>query len=732
MGSMKRDWLVAGVLCLGVALAAVGCGGKKGGGAAVPCLSGTDMDGDNYGPGCEAGDDCNDFDATINIDCCEAGNYAGCPCDPGSDTSESCFEGPSDRLDNSPCRAGTRACDPETAKWGGCGGQILPDLEQCDEVDNDCDSFSDEGVQSACGNCIAGCDNAGVGDDPFPFPDDDPNVDADGVGLDPNGDLILDSESFENNFIWIANDPQGTVLKIDTRTGRQVGRYASVSHEVLINVTGDPSRVVQAWNQGRRNAPSRTAIDYNFDVWVANRAHDGDDNSGTDFQPTATKILNNPAECTDRNGNSQIDTSRDANDDGIIDISDPAEFFAESDECIQMTVIVGSNGGIARALVIDAGIEPGDPGDVWVGMWNEGAFYELNGQTGAAIRRVPPAGSLGISPYGAAIDGQARLWATDGCCTPNARVVAINTITGQVIPNSSNQTIRNLGFDGRYGIVVDQDDRVWVGGWSGGSDDPGGRVHRYDPATGMTVSVPIPEFAPGEGTRRVRGVGIDARGNVWAAVDTETDRMVRIDADSATVTGQFRLPGGSPDSRNPIGIGVDFDGDVWTVNRQGEGTGVSRLHIDETTGEPAPHPVTGNNADNFPTGAGTEPYTYSDFTGLGLRVVTRPSGEYTVPIQGCIDMGTAVWQSVTWDATVPSNTSVEIWVRVGNDLATLDAQPIYGPWTVSPADLTMPPGPVPEGAYLQLTIRLISSDGVSTPIVHGYSVQWSCPAPPVE
>ena len=44
----------------------------------------------------------------------------------------------------------------------------------------------------------------------------------------------------------------------------------------------------------------------------------------------------------------------------------------------------------------------------------------------------------------------------------------------------------------------------------------------------------------------------------------------------------------------------------------------------------------------------------------------------------------------------------------------------------------MPPGPVPDGTYLQLTIRLLSSDGVSTPIVHGYSVQWSCPAPPVE
>ena len=70
-------------------------------------------------------------------------------------------------------------------------------------------------------------------------------------------------------------------------------------------------------------------------------------------------------------------------------------------------------------------------------------------------------------------------------------------------------------------------------------------------------------------------------------------------------------------------------------------------------------------------------------------------------------------------------------VRVGDDPATIDAQPAFGPWLVSPADLQAPPGPVPDATYMKLTLRLLSSDGESTPIVHGYDVQWACPGEPI-
>src|SRR5207302_604902 len=67
-----------------------------------------------------------------------------------------------------------------------------------------------------------------------------------------------------------------------------------------------------------RNRPSRTAVDFNGDAWVANRAHDSPPN-----QSSVTKIANKnnsitDTDCIDRNGNGKIETSFDANGDGII------------------------------------------------------------------------------------------------------------------------------------------------------------------------------------------------------------------------------------------------------------------------------------------------------------------------------------------------------------------------------------------------------------------------------
>jgi hypothetical protein len=117
------------------------------------------------------------------------------------------------------------------------------------------------------------------------------------------------------------------------------------------------------------------AVDFYGDVWVANRA--------PLTQPTITKIINHENECIDANGNLAIETSRDVDNDGRISITNPAEFFGEADECIAMTVVVGDQNSFqARALAIDAGKsvqrQP-NPGNVWVGMYTEQAFYQING-----------------------------------------------------------------------------------------------------------------------------------------------------------------------------------------------------------------------------------------------------------------------------------------------------------------------------------------------------------------
>jgi streptogramin lyase len=699
-----------------------GCGGCGNDPAAVPCDTGIDNDGDNYGEGCPAGPDCNDNDPSVHDDCCSVNpEYQGCPCDPAVDGVIPCFDGPTELADNPPCMKGTRQCEP-SGVWSACGGQVLPRAEVCDGMDNDCDLEVDEGVQTACGNCLPGCDEVVIDDDPFPFPETDPSIEVDGVGLDENGDLVLDSTTYQDHFLWIANDAEGTVSKIDTRTGAEVGRYPSVTRDParLVNHVGRP---IPAWNEGgggtgtgyADNRPSRTAIDFYGDMWVANRAHDV-----SNSQPSITKIMNDVDLCPDRNGNGTIDTSREVNGIPGIQLTDPLEFFGEADECIVMTVVVGAAGGTARALAIDAGqiIETGDndPGNVWVGMWGEQAFYQIHGVTGQILQRVA---TPGVRPYGAAIDSVGRLYATDHCCG-NANMARIDTNQNPAPFTLFTRPAFSGTGSGNYGIVIDLRDRVWVGG------HPYGGLQRFDPATSTWTEARITGYFT---NGNVRGVAIDTRGNIWAAFHPSgADGLVaRINADTATSTGVWQLDGPQGAANIPVGVGVDFDGDVWTVNQST--SNASRLHIDATTGEPAPHPQTGNIVDVFRVGR--QPYTYSDFTGLGLRVVTRPTGEYRMPIQGCTGTAQATWTEITWSATTPPATSVEIYVRVGDNLATLSAQPLYGPWITSPANLQAPPGPVPDGRYLLLIIRLISEDREATPIVHGVSVEWSCPGEPV-
>ncbi len=90
---------------------------------------------------------------------CRDGIDEGCVCPV--DATQDCYQGDEATRGVGVCRDGLQTCI-EGRRWSpGCDGQILPSAEECDTVDNDCDSVTDEGCP--CSNDQAGvCTRAGT------------------------------------------------------------------------------------------------------------------------------------------------------------------------------------------------------------------------------------------------------------------------------------------------------------------------------------------------------------------------------------------------------------------------------------------------------------------------------------------------------------------------------------------------------------------------------------------
>ncbi len=72
----------------------------------------------------------------------------------------SCYDGPAGTLGVGICAGGVQQC--ALGAWGSCAGQTLPAPETCDALDNDCNGDTDERVTRSCYTGPAGTEGVGV------------------------------------------------------------------------------------------------------------------------------------------------------------------------------------------------------------------------------------------------------------------------------------------------------------------------------------------------------------------------------------------------------------------------------------------------------------------------------------------------------------------------------------------------------------------------------------------
>jgi hypothetical protein len=541
----------------------------------------------------------------------------------------------------------------------------------------------------------------------------------DRVSVDADGALTIDREGGAEqtaSYIWIADTgaTPGTISKIDTRDQVEVARYAVGAVD-----------------------PSRTSLSMNGDAYVASRAGKG-----------VTKISTLGADCPDTNGDGTITTSSGPGDVLPWGEDDCVLWFQTFDQEIRG---IAAQDIPARTEIMQRVDEPPlitttpEQHYVWVGASTvSNSFdpmtgqplpaapamaYKLDGDTGEILLRTEmPRGA-----YGFALDGRGLLWLTGGaywngglafidtnrcvddasCDVEPCRV----TCSTSACPDSCDDAIKadiTLDPGDSYGITVDCEQRVWLGGM----------IKRYDPLAPanerLALANPDPQSAM---VLSAAGIAADANGWVWGAGQS----IVRLDADTLTQATQVTIPDYAH------GVAVDVDGKVWAI------TMAQSAHVIEPGAALTDNAVTGNAVTGLES-----PYTYSDMTGVQqLLAASNEPGTYQQVFEGCEKPATTTWQDFGWQVETPGATRVVFHVRAAETLPELEQASFHAfagsPSNVDQASLgsALLMTDAPTGKYVEIKVELYGEAGTSnrcggsealTPRVLAFDLAHACPA----
>ena len=88
----------------------------------------------------------------------DGGDPAGCPCDPSTTKTSTCYTGPPGTNGKGFCQTGTRSCTPQ-GTFTRCEGEVTPIPEVCNLADDDCDGIIDDLPEIADAAVLGKCNS---------------------------------------------------------------------------------------------------------------------------------------------------------------------------------------------------------------------------------------------------------------------------------------------------------------------------------------------------------------------------------------------------------------------------------------------------------------------------------------------------------------------------------------------------------------------------------------------
>ncbi|RLG30404.1 hypothetical protein DRO03_04530 [Methanosarcinales archaeon] len=455
-------------------------------------------------------------------------------------------------------------------------------------------------------------------------------------------------------FIWVPNSNEGTVSKVNTSDGKELGRYR----------TGPTSA----------GDPSRTTVDLQGSCWVGNRA-----------TGTVVKIgLSEAGQYIDKNFNGIMDTSNDTNGDGNITGAEILPWG--DDECMLLEILLGSSDSGPRGLAIDAS------NNLWAGTNAEKKYRYINGSTGAIVKTLNVPSNH--RPYGAVIDGNGILWSSG---QNENTILRLDPATDTISIVDMDHFVYGLGMDvnnhlfvsgwrdfklsrvnvttsgiewtkthssmgGSRGVTVTSDGDVWVANSGRGS------VSRYDNNGNFITEISV-------GTTPT-GVAVDASGKVWVC-NYDDEYIKRIDPTTNNIDLSKRIIGGNhysySDMTGILARTVTTKIGTWTVDFDSEGADTSWGTVSWNSHEPVGTSVAVKVRSSDDQATWSQWETASN----GVALSSTPDGEY-LQIETTLQIISGDVSPILYDLTV------EV-VGPGNQPPVADAGHDQAIWTSDPS-----------------------------------------------